>query len=593
MEYGWVLNHEDLELTASAIINTGTPADPYGPDHGTAVLGEIGGKRNGYGVTGITPAARMLVAAANTTEYRYSPERAITLAAGALDPGDVILIEQQFPACNGSDYGPLEWYLPVFDAIANATAQGIIVVEAAGNGSVFLDSASCNGRFDRSQWDSGAIIVGAGSPQDRSRKWFSSYGSRVDVQGWGSGVMTSGYGDGFNGGGDPRQTYTPDFGGTSSASPIVASGVVALQGALKARGLALASPAEMRSVLAATGTPQTGTENIGPLPNLPAAWEELLERRTGGSGWKAWAGRGGNLLSFPECELTGGRIDCWARSGSSTLIWNRSNDGSSWLGWTDLGGSVGAAPECLVRGSRMDCFVTTTQRRFAQITHDGTAWGRWTDRGGSLSDRPSCVPGTGLVLDCFATGTDKALYRLPFNGTAWRPFEKVGGSTALRPECVARAGGIDCFIVDTSRNLKVVRLSNGKWSTFKKLAGSVGIPPHCLVSGNRMDCFAQSSSGGLLKAGYNGSSWSSWANAGGRVGSQPYCSRVTDGVDCFWTTPDFKLVQRQLRGGSWRPEADLGGPAQQRPICLSQDGGGRIDCLVRGTDNSLRQRTYD
>ena len=165
--------------------------------------------------------------------------------------------------------------------------------------------------------------------------------------------------------------------------------------------------------------------------------------------------------------------------------------------------------------------------------------------------------------------------------------------TALRPECVARAGGIDCFIVDTSRNLKVVRRSNGKWSTFKKLAGSVGIPPHCLVSGNRMDCFAQSSSGGLLKAGYNGSSWSSSANAGGRVGSQPDCSRVTDGVDCFWTTPDFKLVQRQLRGGSWRPEADLGGPAQQRPICLSQDGGGRIDCLVRGTDNSLRQRTND
>jgi len=92
------------------------------------------------------------------------------------------------PAC-GKQCGPAEIQLSVFDAIKRATDAKIIVVEAAGNddawGGIDLDDPTCNAIFDRNVRDSGAIIVGAGSPVDRSRLPFSSYGSRVDVQGWG------------------------------------------------------------------------------------------------------------------------------------------------------------------------------------------------------------------------------------------------------------------------------------------------------------------------------------------------------------------------------------------------------------------------
>jgi serine protease len=60
LEYSWQLNHEDLQLPASRIVlPSGHVAfDPFSStNHGTAVLGELVAKRNGYGVTGIVPAA--------------------------------------------------------------------------------------------------------------------------------------------------------------------------------------------------------------------------------------------------------------------------------------------------------------------------------------------------------------------------------------------------------------------------------------------------------------------------------------------------------------------------------------------------------
>ena len=103
VEYSWVLDHEDLELDASANIDTqATVSDPFNDtNHGTAVLGELGGGANSYGVAGIVPATAVLVAPANTVEHGYNPARAITLAAGVLNPGDAILIEQQAAVCGG------------------------------------------------------------------------------------------------------------------------------------------------------------------------------------------------------------------------------------------------------------------------------------------------------------------------------------------------------------------------------------------------------------------------------------------------------------------------------------------------------------
>ena len=292
MEYSWVLDHEDLELPSSANIDTATLVDPF-PDgegsHGTAVLGVLGAKRNGYGVTGIVPGASLRVVPQNTREHGYNSARAISLATGVSSPGDVILLEAQTCVCNrhcpGGDshsgYGPIEWWQPVYDASALATALGITIVATAGNGDVNLDSSGCQRRFDRTYRDSGAIIVGAGSSRDHSKRPLSSHGSRVDLQGWGQNVTTTGYGSLRSGSlfdpGDRRQRYTRSFGGTSGAAPIVAGAVASIQGIVKAAGRPPLSPAQVRSLLVRTGTPQGNPrrENIGPLPNLPAAVKEL------------------------------------------------------------------------------------------------------------------------------------------------------------------------------------------------------------------------------------------------------------------------------------------------------------------------------
>ena len=187
IEYQWILDHEDLELSASANIDGEAISDPFPHDegnHGTAVLGVLGGRPNVYGVTGLVPAVELLVAPAMTGRYGYNLARAVSLATQALDAGDVILIEQQTYVC-GTAYGPVEWYASTFDAIAAATAKGIVVVEAAGNGAVDLDSPQCAGWFDRTARDSGAIIVGAGDPSSHERLSFSSYGNRVGPPGLG------------------------------------------------------------------------------------------------------------------------------------------------------------------------------------------------------------------------------------------------------------------------------------------------------------------------------------------------------------------------------------------------------------------------
>jgi hypothetical protein len=272
VEYQWVLDHEDVELGPEANIETATLDDPFPGEegsHGTATLSILRGLPNGYGVLGLVPEATLFVAPANTVQHGYDPARAIDLALDVLAPGDVLLLEQQTWVCGGP-LGPLEGYPPWFDAIASATAQGIIVVEAAGNGSLDLDSPGCDGWFDRTVRDSGAILVGSGSPTDRSRLGHSTYGSRLDVQGWGAGVWSAGYGDLFDPG-DPRQRYTAYFGGTSSGSAIVAGAVAAVQGAVLAGGLPPLGPGEMRSLLVSTGSPQSGTDPIGPLPDIVAA----------------------------------------------------------------------------------------------------------------------------------------------------------------------------------------------------------------------------------------------------------------------------------------------------------------------------------
>lgn len=284
IEYNWNINHEDLDATIETIVNNGDSIIEGDSSHGTGVLGEMIGASNGFGVQGISDMAMAKVVPEKTV-MGHNRANAILLAVNDGQPGDVILLEMQTWVCGLAEYGPAEGDQSVFDATKIAVANGFVVVAAAGNGNVNLDRAECGGRFDRNIRDSGAIIVGAGgsgvngngcSPA-RQKMWFSTFGSRVDVHGWGECVVTTGPGDLYNPG-DPNRVYMSGFSGTSSASPFVAAAVANIQGiAMEKFGHPL-EPKRVREILRDTGIPQVDPNNgvIGPLVNLRGAIDRLL-----------------------------------------------------------------------------------------------------------------------------------------------------------------------------------------------------------------------------------------------------------------------------------------------------------------------------
>jgi serine protease len=273
VEYDWYFPHEDLLLPPAALIS-GERYTAFGTDHGTAVLGMLVARDNGFGMTGGVPNARAL-AASPVRGGLHRPAEAIAAATAATLPGDVILIELQTTGPDGK-YVPLEWIQSVFEAVRGATTAGRVVVAAAGNGGADLNDTLYHGAFDRTIRDSGALLVGAGN-SFHSRIYWSSHGARVDLQGWGDNVATTGYGGLY--GTTPLDAYTSFFSGTSSAAPMVAAAVAAVQGRRKAMGLPVMTAAQVRQLLRETGSPQQGAtaHNIGPFPDLDRA---LLSIRT-------------------------------------------------------------------------------------------------------------------------------------------------------------------------------------------------------------------------------------------------------------------------------------------------------------------------
>jgi hypothetical protein len=305
-EWGWRFTHEDLlQNQMGVVVGNSSSSD----DHGTAVLGEISGDRNSLGILGICPEAIVGAARFGNTA------QTIRQAADKLRAGDIILLEIHRAGPNATGAGQfgyiaIEWWPDDFSAIRYAVSKGIIVVEAAGNGSQNLDDAIYNARpagfpswwrnpFNPANPSSGAVLVGAGAPPpgthgrnhgpDRSRLGFSNYGARVDCQGWGREVTSTGYGD-LQGGSNKDEWYTDRFSGTSSASPIVVGALGCVQGVLRAQGGQLLTPARAISVLRSSGSPQQDapgrpkTQRIGNRPDLrqmiPAVTSAWLYNKT-------------------------------------------------------------------------------------------------------------------------------------------------------------------------------------------------------------------------------------------------------------------------------------------------------------------------
>ncbi|MEK5126481.1 putative mucin/carbohydrate-binding domain-containing protein [Bacillus sp. FSL R9-9492] len=281
MEYGWLLDHEDL-LNQKIELISGRNIDQH-VGHGTSVLGIVSAEDNKVGNIGIAPKAKVKVVSQIRGDGSYNTADAIINAVHNLQAGDILLLEAQASYDGyGDKYLPVEVQPAIFDAIRAGTDKGIIVIEAGANGSNDLDQfRDRNGKqvLNRNSpdfKDSGAIMIGAASSTvPHKRLWFSNYGSRIDVYGWGENVDTTRA--------EPnritKNLYTTGFSGTSSASPIIAGAATSIQGVAKEHLGRPYKPAELRTILS---NPNTGTKSqnpltdkIGVLPDLKSVLSNL------------------------------------------------------------------------------------------------------------------------------------------------------------------------------------------------------------------------------------------------------------------------------------------------------------------------------
>lgn len=286
IEYGFKKNHEmlvdldhvQLEQNATIHPSLTDPTSTYHSylDHGTAVASILASAQDGIGLTGTSFGLNNYVNYLEWTTSGYNRATAVSRALNNTSPGAIVMYEMQTGGYN-NEYVPAEYNNVIWDLTKAATDAGIIVVAAAGNGNQNLDDEFYEPYMNRG--NSGAIIVGAGSSTAaHSKLSFSTYGSRLDLQGWGQNVLAAGYGSYATYDGDGNRTYT-QFNGTSSATPIVASAAVLVQSYYHQQTGNYMTPSEIKALLVATATPQGGntTQKIGPLPNVRAAIESINE----------------------------------------------------------------------------------------------------------------------------------------------------------------------------------------------------------------------------------------------------------------------------------------------------------------------------
>jgi len=341
-EFGWNPAHEDLvdhPITAEPGQTIHPDVQAMGwDDHGTAVLGVTSAGINGYGFDGLASGATVFTYPEMSLEEGDRRETAIANALADSSAGDVVLLEMQALGPD-SKLAPAEVDPTVFMLTRVGVDAGIIVVAAAGNGTpsgggigANLDSAIY---FDyRAMGDSGAIIVGAGQPDVSHDKMpFSTFGSRVNVQGWGNLVATLGYGDFLMFGGDENQAYTNSFNGTSSASAFIGAICCLIQEAAVSLGGARLSPGDLRYLLSTTGVPQGAGGHIGPHPDMSEVlarlpqlfeprWQDLGGGTLGQNGIPSLVGVGELTPGSPlGLTLTGGTPGAlaflWLSGGSS------------------------------------------------------------------------------------------------------------------------------------------------------------------------------------------------------------------------------------------------------------------------------------
>jgi serine protease len=291
--------------------NAAVTGDGDCPLHGTNVLGVVVGSDEERHISGVAPE---VTGVGTVSFYRRAsgetalPEQfdvagAIVEAVRNLAEGDVLLLEVETRV----SALPIEVVPHCFDAIRLAVGNGIIVVEAAGNGGHNLDGSSEGfpdwhpsivlNRSDPLFTDSGAIMVSASlaectedghapATRDKTNGVEPNYGSRVDCYAWGERVRTLGGAEASSP--DCNQRTTDEFEGTSSASAIVAGAAILTQQMHVRAKHRILCPAELRWLLSDPdcGTPCLPLDDdvfrwIGTMPDLKAIAARLELIREG------------------------------------------------------------------------------------------------------------------------------------------------------------------------------------------------------------------------------------------------------------------------------------------------------------------------
>jgi hypothetical protein len=272
VEYNWDLFHADLrDLQGQDRVkkihgkqNLST-ADKM---HGTNVLGILMATVNAADCMGIAyDVSSANVSAIMESDGSSNLDNAILAAINELSFGEVLVLPLQWARPDGTKW-PVESETTTFNLIRLATALGITVVEAAGNGAQDLDRVAPFLTND----DSGAIMVGASDPNAiatfnvdhyevapnpaavHAPYYLSNFGARVNCFAWGANVLSLAAGL---------------FDRTSAASAIVGGAAIVVQSIQKAAG-GPAAPKDLRDAITYHGTASTPSNGgIGVMPDLP------------------------------------------------------------------------------------------------------------------------------------------------------------------------------------------------------------------------------------------------------------------------------------------------------------------------------------
>lgn len=615
VETAWHRDHEDFPplFWDGAGINVGDL------EHGTAVVSILAAPHNGYGVSGIAPDAQIGVSTVVRLALMPVPA-AIDDAATHLSRGDIILIEQHAHGpssgrpcddgnCDQWEFVCQEYWQQDFDVIRTATARGIIVVEAAGNGGMDLDSPIYEGRFNRNIRDSGAILVGAGMSGSRAPQGWSNFGSRVDVQGWGDSVMSAGYGrDGFRlNGDDGRQWYTPGFSGTSSASPIVAGAAACVQGARRQHGLPLLDSFALRTLLHDTGTSQPIpiSRQIGPLPDLQRAINSFvpLPRPTSG-----WVSLGGVITSAPVVgQRADGRMAIFAR-GTDNRLWHlpQTARNNGWGSWTRLGDAPLAGRPTVIRNTdgRMEVFARGIDSAIWHIweTAVNGPWSGWESLGGAWMNDPAVGINHDGRLEVFALGVDNRLHhrqQMGWAGGAWNPVWSFLGERLIGTPTVVRwpDGRLEVFsrLTDGTVWHRWQVMAGGDWATGGVFGGvGSGDPIAVINPSNTVELFMRGLDGALWHRWWSGG-WSGWDSLGGLVpadnNTPAYILNPLGGGEVFMRGMDNAVWHQWTTSTPpyWSGWASLDG-AVDGAVAVGANADRRLEVFVRGIDGVLWHR---